>query len=185
MNGPSDNSDHGGIGRQSIDPYEVNAQSRLSLSSNSDQDDDPIGYSVTSPGPTPGRPQVTEPQRLVVREDSHTKKSRFGVDGTFSPYPPSDASPSVDVEMDNISEPGYSDNEETGLTGTRNKRPRSGGNELVDAERAPVAVKTSKQERQLADMAVIKRSAINVLLIGLWYLFSLSISLVCTLGPCD
>ena len=36
----------------------------------------------------------------------------------------------------------------------------------------------SRWRIQLADRQVLQRSAVNVLLIGLWYLFSLSISIV-------
>lgn len=37
---------------------------------------------------------------------------------------------------------------------------------------------SSKDEKRLADLAVLKRSLVNVVLIALWYTFSVSISLV-------
>ena len=37
---------------------------------------------------------------------------------------------------------------------------------------------SSKDEKRLADLAVLKTSLVNVVLIGLWYTFSVSISLV-------
>ena len=71
------------------------------------------------------------------------------------------------------------DDEESGRTHearqtTRRKRGSGsiGDGMTEDQERTP------KQERKLADLNVLKRSAINVLLIGLWYFFSLSISIV-------
>lgn len=109
---------------------------------------------------------------------------------------------STDDEMDLnelASDLESTDDEETGLSNqhrTRRKR-RKGENTLLD-ERVAEGIhddETSKHDRKLADMSVLKSSAINALLIGLWlvhwaillcmylmvwhrYLFSLSISIV-------
>lgn len=69
------------------------------------------------------------------------------------------------------------DDEETGLTqDARQRRKRRSGS--VKDRVAGTQERTPKQEHKLADLNVLKRSAINVLLIGLWYFFSLSISIV-------
>jgi hypothetical protein len=71
--------------------------------------------------------------------------------------------------------------EEAGLDpeGRRNRRHRREQNTTLDGRVGDQAM-SAKEERKLADMDVLKRSAINVLLILLWYTFSVSISVVCT-----
>lgn len=90
-------------------------------------------------------------------------------------------SASDDVELNDLSDD--DDNleidEETGLTGrdkSRRKRRRR-RNTLLD-QRIAGDVKISEEERKEADQTVFKSSLINGLLICLWYLFSLSISIV-------
>jgi solute carrier family 35 protein C2 len=88
-------------------------------------------------------------------------------------------STSEDVELDDLSEDGLQDDEETGLTGKdkgRRKRKRR-RNTLMD-QRIAADLKITAEEKKEADQSVVKKSLINGLLIGLWYLFSLSISLV-------
>ncbi|KAL9118544.1 MAG: hypothetical protein Q9187_004906 [Circinaria calcarea] len=91
-------------------------------------------------------------------------------------------STSEEMELDKMaSDFELTDDEETGLTNqhrTRRKR-RKRKNTSLD-ERVAQGThdnKTSKHDRKLADMSVLKSSAVNALLIGLWYLFSLSISI--------
>ena len=91
-----------------------------------------------------------------------------------------DASMSDDVELNDMSEEdGLQDDEETGLTGKdRGKRKqRKRRNTLLD-QRIASSVEISAEEKKEADQNVIKRSLVNGLLIGLWYVFSLSISIV-------
>lgn len=85
---------------------------------------------------------------------------------------------SEDVELDALSDDGLEIDEETGLTGKdRGKRKRRRRrNTLMDQRIAADRVTT--EEKKEADQNVLKRSLINGLLIGLWYLFSLSISIV-------
>ncbi|KAI9673903.1 MAG: Triose-phosphate Transporter [Caeruleum heppii] len=70
------------------------------------------------------------------------------------------------------------DDEETGLTSEgrqqRNKRKRT--NTMLDA-RIASETSTMKLDQLLADRSVLRKSVVNAVLIGLWYLFSLSISL--------
>ena len=91
-----------------------------------------------------------------------------------------DRSTSEDVELHDLSEEdGLQDDEETGLTGDdkeRRKRRRR-RNTLLDQRVATDTTITAK-ERKEADQNVVKNLLINGFLIGLWYLFSLSISIV-------
>jgi hypothetical protein len=92
-----------------------------------------------------------------------------------------DRSASEDVELDDLSdeEDGLQDDEETGLTGKnkgRRKRKRR-RNTLLD-QRVAADVTITAEEKKEADQNVVKNLLINGLLIGLWYLFSLSISIV-------
>ncbi|MCJ1249252.1 Triose-phosphate Transporter [Trapelia coarctata] len=76
------------------------------------------------------------------------------------------------------SEEEVTDDEEAGLTkADRGRRRRRKGRHTSLDERVSGSPKISKKERKLADLSVLKSSAINALLIGLWYLFSLSISI--------
>ena len=70
------------------------------------------------------------------------------------------------------------DDEEAGLKYEyRNRRRRKRANTFPLGE-IPLGPLTPKEEKKIADLAVIKSSLINVMLIALWYTFSLSISLV-------
>ena len=108
-------------------------------------------------------------------EDTNSEGHRFD-DSDASEFTPST---SDDVELDRIDDNGgLLDAEEAGIAskGRRRKRRRKlydGVHE--DETNTPSA---SKREQSLADMTVLKTSAINVLLIASWYCFSLSISIV-------
>ncbi|KAL1999137.1 hypothetical protein VTN02DRAFT_4996 [Thermoascus thermophilus] len=87
---------------------------------------------------------------------------------------------SEEVEMDYIpSDDDLNDDEETGLTArqrSERRRRRRKQRRRLDARIADV--KASKKDgRRSADKNVVKRLLVNALLIGLWYLFSLSISI--------
>ncbi|KAI9761683.1 MAG: hypothetical protein M4579_000917 [Chaenotheca gracillima] len=91
----------------------------------------------------------------------------------------SSRSTSDDVEMDDfLSDEGLEDDEETGLTkeDRKKRRRRKRRNTRLDSRVAGES-KVSDVEKGLADQSVLKTSLINALLIGLWYLFSLSISI--------
>ncbi|CAG8960556.1 hypothetical protein HYFRA_00013379 [Hymenoscyphus fraxineus] len=87
-------------------------------------------------------------------------------------------STSEDLEMDNLTDDGLQDDEETGLTGKdrgrRNSKRRR--NTLLD-QRIAGDVKITAEEKKQADQNVLKNMVINGILILLWYLFSLSISI--------
>jgi solute carrier family 35 protein C2 len=89
-------------------------------------------------------------------------------------------STSEDVELEDLSEEdGLQDDEETGLTGKdKGKRKRKRRRNALMDQRIAGDVKITAEEKKEADHNVLKKGLINALLIGLWYLFSLSISIV-------
>ena len=82
------------------------------------------------------------------------------------------------AESSSLSDEDLHDDEEAGLTGKdkRRKKQKRDRNTHLDQRIAPEAI--SAEEKKEADRSVVRRSLVNVTLIGLWYLFSLSISLV-------
>ncbi|KAI9767438.1 MAG: Triose-phosphate Transporter [Geoglossum simile] len=83
------------------------------------------------------------------------------------------------LELDELdSDDNVEDDEETGLTAKerRRRRRRMRRNTRID-ERIIGDLKVTKEEEKEADQSVLKRSIVNVALIGLWYTFSLSISI--------
>ncbi|KAL2358392.1 triose-phosphate transporter family-domain-containing protein [Cryomyces antarcticus] len=83
------------------------------------------------------------------------------------------------MEMDNLhSDEELVDDEETGLTGhDRRKRGRRKRRNTRLDERILGNVEITKGEEKLATQTLLRTSLINCLLIGLWYLFSISISI--------
>jgi solute carrier family 35 protein C2 len=76
---------------------------------------------------------------------------------------------SDEVELDNYSDDGLEADEETGLTGQarQQRRRRKRRNTLLDQRIAPDS-KFTEADNAEADQSLIKRLAINGLLIGLW-----------------
>ena len=97
--------------------------------------------------------------------------------------PESDLSPvfkGEDMEMEELGdEEGLSDDEETGLTkiDKRKRKKRRRTTIGLDA-RIGGSTMTAKQEQKIADKAVLRSLIINIILIGSWYFFSLSLSIV-------
>lgn len=88
-------------------------------------------------------------------------------------------STSDEVELDDLSDDGLQDDEETGLTGKvkgRRKHKKRQNTQLD--HRIAGDIKITDEEKKEADQNVFKRSLVNGILIGLWYIFSLSISIV-------
>ena len=117
----------------------------------------------------PGKDSIQEEWKLG--DGAHSVGDRHSED---------ERSVSVDMELEDLEEEErLQDDEEAGLTGKdrsrrRDKRRR---NTLLDQRVAP-EVPITADEKKEADRNVVKKSLINGLLIGLWYLFSLSISIV-------
>jgi len=85
-----------------------------------------------------------------------------------------------DWEMDDIrSDEGLEDDEETGLTKQdRQKRTRRKRRNTLADERIVPDGDISKEEERLASASFMRDAIINCILIGLWYTFSISISVV-------
>ena len=83
---------------------------------------------------------------------------------------------------DSFSDDDLQDDEETGLTRKERKRrqKRRRRNTLLD-QRVVQEKDLSPDEQDEADKSVVRRVTINTSLILLWYLLSLSISMVCLL----
>lgn len=87
---------------------------------------------------------------------------------------------SDDFEMDDIvSEDGLEDDEETGLTShdRRKRRRRKRRGTMMDERVAPGA-DTREEEMRLASKSFWAAIVTNSILIGLWYLFSIAITVV-------
>lgn len=111
-------------------------------------------------------------------------KSRNSIQEDHKSERASDESTSEDVELDELSEDGLQDDEETGLTGKdkdRRKRRRR-RNTLLD-QRVVADIKITDEEKKEANQFVLRNLLLNGILIGLWYLFALSISIVCFPNP--
>ena len=85
-------------------------------------------------------------------------------------------------EDDSLSDEDLHDDEETGLTRKDRQRKRRKRVRQARLDQRIVPERISAEERKKADKNVVRQLMINILLIGLWYLFSLSISLVSALG---
>ncbi|KAH7118928.1 triose-phosphate transporter family-domain-containing protein [Dendryphion nanum] len=98
--------------------------------------------------------------------------------GDHSDSDSSEKTDSDDHELDDMSSrDGLEDDEETGLTGRdrRRRRRRKRRNTRLD-QRIVEERRFTKEEEKLADQNLLHSMLINVVLIGLWYLFSISIS---------
>lgn len=87
------------------------------------------------------------------------------------------------VNNNDFSDEDLHDDEETGLTTKerRRKQKKKRRNTLLDQRIARDNV--TAEEKKEADQTVIRKLAVNGTLIGLWYLFSLGISLVSRIPP--
>ncbi|KAI1134372.1 triose-phosphate transporter family-domain-containing protein [Hypoxylon sp. FL0543] len=88
-----------------------------------------------------------------------------------------DASRSENKDEDSLSEEDLHDDEETGLTKKDKRRKQAKRRRNTRLDQRIARDRITDEERKEADQNVFKKLAINAVLIGLWYLFSLSISL--------
>ncbi|GJC80090.1 putative transporter C22E12.01 [Colletotrichum liriopes] len=86
-------------------------------------------------------------------------------------------SASRDVDDDSFSDEDLHDDEETGLTKKDKSRKKKKKRNNTRLDQRIVRGEISAEEKKEADQNVFRRSVVNVALILLWYLFSLSISL--------
>ncbi|KAI0525843.1 triose-phosphate transporter family-domain-containing protein [Xylaria bambusicola] len=78
---------------------------------------------------------------------------------------------------DSLSDEDLHDDEETGLTSKDKRRKQDKRRRNTRLDQRIARDNLTDEERKQADQNVIRRLAINAVLIGLWYIFSLSISL--------
>ncbi|KAI8964387.1 TPT-domain-containing protein [Daldinia sp. FL1419] len=88
-----------------------------------------------------------------------------------------DASRSDGKGEDSLSEEDLHDDEETGLTKKDRRRKQAKRRRNTRLDQRIARDKITDEERKEADQNVFRKLVINAVLIGLWYLFSLSISL--------
>lgn len=119
------------------------------------------GQGFHSRGPS-GQFHSNEPK--ISEESQSTIKDKHGVMRHLAP--------------DDFSDEDLHDDEETGLTAKerRRKQKKKRRNTLLDQRIA--ADTASAEEKKVAHQTVIRKLTVNGILIGLWYLFSLCISLV-------
>ena len=98
-------------------------------------------------------------------------KARAETPNHYDSSPHFSRSLSPDDKEEGLSdEEGSTDDEETGLTRVdQGKRRRKKRRHTMLDERVADGIETSKQGRKVADLNVLKTSAINALLIGSWY----------------
>ncbi|KAI1430321.1 triose-phosphate transporter family-domain-containing protein [Xylaria sp. FL1777] len=87
------------------------------------------------------------------------------------------ASPNARDDEDSLSDEDLHDDEETGLTSKDKRRKQNKRRRSTRLDQRIVRDNLTDEERKQADQNVIRRLAVNAALIGLWYIFSLSISL--------
>ncbi|KAI1133677.1 triose-phosphate transporter family-domain-containing protein [Nemania abortiva] len=82
-----------------------------------------------------------------------------------------------DVDDDSLSDEDLHDDEETGLTKKDKRRKREKRRRNTRLDQRIARDNLTDEERKQADQNVIRKLIVNAALIGLWYMFSLSISL--------
>lgn len=102
-------------------------------------------------------PKISEESEATIK----------GKDGVMRPTPNPD-----------FSDEDLHDDEETGLTAKERKRKQKKKRRNTMLDQRIARDNISLEERKLADQTVVRKLFVNASLIGLWYLFSLCISLV-------
>lgn len=132
---------------------------------------------TASAGSASGPPPIHPPGR------SRAQSIRAGGELGESKIPEEDGAEAVSKpedldDGDILSDEDLHDDEETGLTRKDKKRKRAKRRRNTRLDNRIARDKVSDEERKLADQNMARTLSINVVLICLWYLFSLSISLV-------
>ena len=124
-------------------------------------------------------PPAVNPQRKYKRQsigpDKENQSSSESEDGQEASM-----SESEEHEMDDLaSDAGSEADEETGLTAKESRKhlQKQRQSVLLDARIAGNTTITT-EAKKLADQHLLKDLLVNALLIGLWYIFALSISIV-------
>ena len=111
------------------------------------------------------------PRRPIRRENTDDLSRTSGSEDEFSSSP---KSADEILEMDDINSD--AGNEEAGLTAKERRRRNTVQQRLQSHETSHVLL--SKYDRQQADRVVVRKLIVNAVLIGLWYIFATSISVV-------
>lgn len=128
------------------------------------------------------------PSRSASGKHSRSRPSisQSGRDGTLEKHKAHDGgsgddslSTSDNLELDDMSDEDLQDDEETGLTAKerKKKKGRRRRNTLLD-QRVVSSQRMTAEEKKAADQSVFRSGLLNGILVGCWYLFSLSISIV-------
>ncbi|KAI0106210.1 triose-phosphate transporter family-domain-containing protein [Nemania sp. FL0031] len=120
------------------------------------------------PNTRTGRPRATS---IKPTGDAEPKIS----EENLVPY--SSRSNARDVDDDSLSDEDLHDDEETGLTKKDRRRKREKRRRNTRLDQRIARDNLTDEERKQADQNVIRKLIVNAALIGLWYIFSLSISL--------
>jgi solute carrier family 35 protein C2 len=120
---------------------------------------------ATAPHTKHTRKHRRRPSEHISEEGEEAYSSDAGRSGSDS------LSDSTDFELDDMSNDGLEDDEETGLTkgDRRRRRRRKRRNTLLDQRIVPTADTYTKEEKKLADQNLLRSMLVNGVLIGLWY----------------
>ena len=146
---------------------------------NSDMDEMPHGHrrrkSLSSRFENAEQHEGQESISPTLRRKSHSGDGKahpeqMAVEHGYDPETRFSRSSSGDFELDKLSSGDGLTDDEMGLTipERRKRRRRKRRNTLLD-ERVVADTDIGRRERKLADLSVLKSSAVNALLIGLWY----------------
>ena len=129
---------------------------------------------------SPPRPPPANPRRKYKRQTTSAQDEHKGLSESDDG---SDASMSAseELEMDDLgSDAGSEADEETGLTAKESRKYLQKQRQSIplDVRIAGDTMKITKEAKKLADQHVLKDLLVNAVLIGLWYIFSLAISIV-------
>lgn len=127
----------------------------------------PVGGSSGSGRPS--RPRSQPRSQAVGLEDSKIVEEGSTDAKTVRPNDHSDGS---------LSDEDLHEDEETGLTNKDKRRKDKKKRRNTRLDQRIVRESITAEEKREADQNVVKKSLVNLTLIGLWYLFSLSISIV-------
>ncbi|KAI9803811.1 MAG: hypothetical protein M1825_001691 [Sarcosagium campestre] len=159
-----------------MEPLSTGQQRRRSSASLSSRNSGRQDDSRNSPIATPKRRRSESP----IGEDEDEDDDKAPLRGRSRVSGDSSQSNSDDVEMEDLPSEaeGLEDDEESGLSGKDRQRRwrRKRRNARLDTRIAGDS-EVSRDIKAEADHAVLKKSMVNALLIGLWYIFSLSISI--------
>ena len=127
----------------------------------------------------PVKPPSGNPQRISNGQPTRPQHENKCASESEDDSDPS-MSPSEELEMDDlVSDAGSEADEETGLTGKESRKHLQKQRQSVPLDvRIAGDTAISEEAKKVADQHVLNDLFLNAVLIGLWYSFSLSISIV-------